>query len=339
MFATLAGGYPWPPDVPAEVALDAVVAAQVEAGLGLISDGRVHPAGAPADYLVAAWVAARDASGRLAAGLPVKLAVGGPFAAAGADGALATARALNRALCALADAGLAALHARGLVHRDVTPRNILLAGAAARLGDLGLARPEAVATPSGGGLTPAGSAVGTLGYLAPEILDGRPATPAADVYGLAAVAYRALSGTLPRPAGSIAELVAAHGRPLRPLAETAPTVPAPVAQAIERALDVDPARRPTAVELARSFATPRSSPADERTTLDAGQAAASAIAPIGDHAPTSSGRPRRGRVPRPLPGPSSTYRGPGLWSGEAVAVVVIAIVVVLVFVFLGGRPG
>jgi hypothetical protein len=105
MFATLAGGYPWPLDLPGEVALDAVVAAQVEAGLGLISDGRVHPAGAPEDDLVAAWVAARDASGRLDAGLPVKLAVGGPFAAAGPDGALETARALNRALCALADAG------------------------------------------------------------------------------------------------------------------------------------------------------------------------------------------------------------------------------------------
>ncbi len=105
MFATLAGGYPWPPDLLPEAALDAVVAAQVEAGLGLLADGRVHPATSTPSDLVAAWVAARDAGGRLAAGLPVKLAVGGPFAAAGPEGAVASARALNRALHALADAG------------------------------------------------------------------------------------------------------------------------------------------------------------------------------------------------------------------------------------------
>ncbi len=115
MFATLAGGYPWTPDLPSEAALEAVLAAQVEAGLGLLSDGRVHAADAPPDDLVAAWVAAvraaEGAGARLAAGLPVKLAIAGPFAtagplaAAGPDGALASARALNRALHALADAG------------------------------------------------------------------------------------------------------------------------------------------------------------------------------------------------------------------------------------------
>ena len=105
MFATLAGGYPWPSDRSPEAALDAVMAAQAEAGLGLLADGRVHPASTPADDLVAAWVAARRAGAGLEAGLPVKLALEGPFAAAGPDGALTSARALNRALHALADAG------------------------------------------------------------------------------------------------------------------------------------------------------------------------------------------------------------------------------------------
>jgi methionine synthase II (cobalamin-independent) len=109
VFATLAGGYPWPPDLPAEAALDAVVTAQVDAGLELLADGRVHPADAPPDDLVAAWVAARDAAERVAAAraptLPVKLAAVGPFAAAGPEGALEAARALNRALHALAEAG------------------------------------------------------------------------------------------------------------------------------------------------------------------------------------------------------------------------------------------
>lgn len=115
MFATLAGGYPWSPDLPPAEALAAVLRAQVEAGLGLLSDGRVHPADAPPADLVATWVAARDAAARVAAALdaaarvaaalPVKLAVAGPFVAAGPAGALEAARALNRALLALASAG------------------------------------------------------------------------------------------------------------------------------------------------------------------------------------------------------------------------------------------
>ncbi len=105
MFATLAGGYPWPPDLPAEAALDAVVVAQVEAGLGLLADGRVHEAGRTAEDLVGAWTAARDVAAARAPGLPVKLAIQGPFAAAGQEGALVAASTLKRALHALAEAG------------------------------------------------------------------------------------------------------------------------------------------------------------------------------------------------------------------------------------------
>ncbi len=111
MFATLAGRYPWPPDLPPETGLAAVVAAQVEAGLGLLSDGCVHPAGSAAEDLVGAWTAtrsiaaARDVASAGAPALPVKLAVEGPFAAAGPGGALETARTMRSALLALVDAG------------------------------------------------------------------------------------------------------------------------------------------------------------------------------------------------------------------------------------------
>ena len=105
MFATLAGGYPWPPDQPPETALEAVLAAQVEAGLGLLSDGRVHAASTPAKELVAAWEATCAAAARLAAGLPVKLAVDGPWTAGGPDGAIEAALALREGLAALAEAG------------------------------------------------------------------------------------------------------------------------------------------------------------------------------------------------------------------------------------------
>jgi hypothetical protein len=105
MFATLAGGYPWPSTLTPEAALDAVMAAQVEAGLGLLADGRVHPANLSPDSLVAAWVAAVGAGARLGSELPVKLAVDGPWAAGGSDGAPGAARALRDGLHALAAAG------------------------------------------------------------------------------------------------------------------------------------------------------------------------------------------------------------------------------------------
>jgi hypothetical protein len=105
MFATLAGGYPWPADRPADAALESVVVAQVAAGLELLADGLVHPAGTAARDLVDAWAAARGVAAARGSALPVKLAIEGPFAAAGPTGALEAAQALNRALFALAEAG------------------------------------------------------------------------------------------------------------------------------------------------------------------------------------------------------------------------------------------
>jgi serine/threonine protein kinase len=207
-----------------------------------------------------------------------------------ADGA-SIAPAFARPILANAATGLAALHARGMVHRDVTPRNVLLVGGSAKLGDFGLARPEDASTTPGGGLTATGAAVGTLGYLAPEILDGRTATPASDVYGLGAVAFRALTGALPRPAGSIAELVAAGSRVVAPIGTLVPGLAAAAATAIDRALDAEPARRPTAAELALAFRPTGSTPADERTTLDAWRMAATAAAPGSARPPAAPSPP------------------------------------------------
>lgn len=110
MFATLAGAYPWPGDLPPAAALEAVIDAQVEAGLGLLSDGRVHVAAAStaastAGELVDAWNAAREAGARRAPEMPVKIAVAGPWSVGGPDGALDAGRRLNGAILALAEAG------------------------------------------------------------------------------------------------------------------------------------------------------------------------------------------------------------------------------------------
>lgn len=274
---------------------------------------------------------------------------------------------LDDALPLLADAaiGLAALHAAGIVHRDVTPRNVLLAGGRARIGDLGLARAGVPGeAPPGAGLTATGTAVGTLAYLAPEVLHGEPATTASDVYALGAVVYRTLTGILPHPAGTIAEVVTAREQAVAPLARMAPGTPPAVADLVDRALAIDPTVRPTAAEAAASLAeaararrsgrnglpgipapTPIQSPApgqppnlaDEPTVIVAlSEASAGASSPR--IAASPSPRPQPSRGPHPLPEPGPRYHGPGLWSGELIAVLVIAVAIVLLVILLGGRP-
>src|SRR4029079_13736809 len=97
--------------------------------------------------------------------------------------------------------GLASLHARGFIHRDVKPHNILLCASGAKLADFGLARAQDTTR-----LTAAGTGAGTLAYLAPELLGGADPGPAADVYGLGVVAFQGLTGRLPRPSTSLGEL-------------------------------------------------------------------------------------------------------------------------------------
>ena len=138
--------------------------------------------------------------------------------------------------------GLAALHARGIVHRDLKPSNVLLSDGQARIADLGIA----AAGPSE--LTAAGTTVGTLAYLAPEQLAGQPASPASDVHALGALAFLGLTGRLPRPAGSVAAIVAASARPVEPVSGVAPTLGSAFDPAIAQALARDQSQRPTATE-------------------------------------------------------------------------------------------
>ncbi len=87
-------------------------------------------------------------------------------------------------------AALQAIHARGVVHRDVKPANIFLVEGRAVLGDFGVAK-----TTGAPALTREGRAVGSPGYMAPEQLAGRDVTPATDLFATALVLYEAVRGT------------------------------------------------------------------------------------------------------------------------------------------------
>ncbi|HVV35366.1 MAG TPA: serine/threonine-protein kinase [Acidimicrobiales bacterium] len=148
-------------------------------------------------------------------------------------------------------AGLAAAHEMGIVHRDVTPANILLTETGrAKLADFGIAK--TLDAPS---VTVVGQVLGTPAYVAPERLLGEPATPAADVYGVGATLYHALAGSPPFTGDSPIAIAhqAVSSRPER-LEHLRPDAPLDLVAAVDQAMDPDPTRRPTAEALAASLA-------------------------------------------------------------------------------------
>lgn len=140
-------------------------------------------------------------------------------------------------------------HAQGVVHRDIKPANVILEpGGRARLADFGIARTiEDPAT-----ITGSGELVGTITYLAPEILSGQPATPVSDVYSLGAVTYELLAGRPPYQAETPAALLDSVRRGAPPSLRG--TAPDQMASAVSSAMARDPSARPaTAGELAAAM--------------------------------------------------------------------------------------
>ena len=177
----------------------------------------------------------------------MELCPGGSLAARMTGGRRMSPDELVPVLVSIAD-GLADLHRRGVVHRDVKPQNILFAPDRAKLADFGLALADE--TEGLSDLTAPGTAVGTLSYLAPEVLSGERASAAADVYALGVVAFVGLTGELPRAAGSMTELVAAAQGPARRASSVAPELGPAFDDVIGAALAPLPADRPDALEIA-----------------------------------------------------------------------------------------
>jgi len=170
--------------------------------------------------------------------------------------------------CAQVCDGLAHAHAAGILHRDVKPSNVLLAdgeNVSARVLDFGLAQMAEAET-----LTEAGDVPGTLAYISPERLAGGEATPRADVWAVGVMLWEALAGRHPFWRGSMLETARAIEAGARPLGELRPDLPKRVLRLVDSTLSTNPARRPTARELAgglRGAAMSTSAPRRPALTL------------------------------------------------------------------------
>jgi eukaryotic-like serine/threonine-protein kinase len=138
-------------------------------------------------------------------------------------------------------------HENGIVHRDIKPANLMIEpGGRIRLADFGIAKPlDDPAT-----ITSPGEMVGTISYVAPEIIAGQPASASSDIYSLAAVAYEMLTGEKPYSADTTAGLLELIRQSKGPT--LAGKVPAEVVAAFARAMARDPAMRHAS---ARAFAS------------------------------------------------------------------------------------
>lgn len=201
----------------------------------------VYDAGEEDDrrFIVMEWVEGRSLRERLQQGGVIPLAEAAPIGAAIAS-------------------ALAYAHERRIVHNDIKPENILLdATNDPRLTDFGVARV------TGNTMAPgeAEEMLGTIAYVAPEVLQGAPADARSDIYALATTLYESISGRLPFEAASNTALAGQKlsGSP-RPLSDLVPDAPDGLTSTVMAGLAFAPADRPDATEFARAL---RAVPPDE----------------------------------------------------------------------------
>ena len=161
---------------------------------------------------------------------------------------------------------LAHAHKHGIVHRDVKPSNVLLAdcqdGVSIKLLDFGLARMDGEET-----LTAAGDVPGTLAYIPPERLRGRESGPPADVWAVGVLLWEALAGWHPFWKGSLLDTARRIEAGAVSLGRARPDLPRPLIALVDRALSVDPAKRPSAARLAVALRATRHRRERESRTL------------------------------------------------------------------------
>lgn len=161
-------------------------------------------------------------------------------------------------------------HGRGVVHRDVKPANVMVGDedgpARAKLTDFGIAQ-----LLGDDALTRTGDIVGTLAYMAPEQAEGRPITPAVDLYALGLVLYEALAGVNPVRGRTPASTVRRVGLRLPPLGRMRRDLPLGLCRAIDAAVGPHPEQRGTLKELKGALKAAATEVDDEPGTVDAGR--------------------------------------------------------------------
>jgi eukaryotic-like serine/threonine-protein kinase len=178
-------------------------------------------------------------------------------------------------VCAQVAEAVAAAHRLGIVHRDVTPANIMLTATGAKVLDFGIATHVGAPDEDTDGET-----FGTPAYVAPERLDGTPAQPATDAYSLGVLLHETLTGRVPVPAETWDDLFRALQVAPAPARPDVPGLPPAVADLCLRCLDRDPRARPTAHEVAgalRSALIP-ARPARRRWLVGAAAVSLAAVA-------------------------------------------------------------
>lgn len=140
--------------------------------------------------------------------------------------------------------GLAAAHAKGVIHRDMKPANIFLTprfdgGQEVKLLDFGIAKVRGPI--SSRSITGQGSVFGTARYMSPEQASGLEADPRSDVYAVGIVLYEMLTGTVPFDSDNFMQVAKAHmSEPVPPISSLAPGIPDGVCEMVMRAIAKSP---------------------------------------------------------------------------------------------------
>jgi eukaryotic-like serine/threonine-protein kinase len=231
--------------------------------------------GVPLPYVVMELLPGQTLSQRLAAGpIPPRVAL---------------------RLCSEIAAALAAAHARGLVHRDVKPSNVILTPTGAKVLDFGIAVAAGPEEPEADGRL-----LGTPAYIAPERLTADMALPSSDVYALGVLIHRVLTNRLPWTAETTTEMLNAHIFAAPAPLPAIDGVPIEINEVTARCLARDPDDRPDATVVAGIFATAAglAVPAEDDGALPAASPPPPAQGPPPDAMPARPVSPGRPAVAR-----------------------------------------